>query len=318
MKQKILLTGIGGPAGINAAKLFEKYKDFFYVIGCDINPHSAGQFFVDKFVICERVSDEEKYLNWIRDFVIENKINVVIPTVAEELILINKVKDYSGCENINIIVSTQEVLNLCDHKNKLYEWMSNFFPLYMEKWFFVDNKANLSFDADDYFIKPIKGRGSRGCRIVSKKELIFLKDNSREQIVAMEILPGKEWTVDAYVNRDGSFAYIVPRLRLGLSGGISSIGKTDKNEKVIRQTKEVLEKMNCYGPVFVQWKEDVYGEPKMVEINPRLSGGVTITALAGADPIQCLKSELIDEKQLHDVNWKEITVSRYFEEKIVL
>jgi hypothetical protein len=55
----------------------------------------------------------------------------------------------------------------------------------------------------------------------------------------------------------------------------------------------------------------------MVEINPRASGGLTITALSGADTGEFLKKEIVDDKSVTQTNWKEITVTRYFEEKIV-
>jgi carbamoylphosphate synthase large subunit len=55
----------------------------------------------------------------------------------------------------------------------------------------------------------------------------------------------------------------------------------------------------------------------MVEINPRLSGGLTITSLAGANPFNAMDSELRLGSAVKNVKWEEITVTRYFEEKIV-
>lgn len=316
-KINLLITGVGGPAGVNASKLLKEFKEDFKVFGCDINQNSAGQFFVDTFSVCERVSDEDVYLKWMVEYVVNNKIDILVPTVAEELVLMDKLKKLLNKSNIEIIVSRHEVLELCDHKDRLYKWMDDNFPNYIGNWEKLARNKNPDWEADSYFIKPVKGRGSRGCRLVAKKELAFIAENLTEEIIAMEVLPGKEWTVDAYVNADGSFAYVTPRLRLGLSGGISSIGKTDDNGEVILMTREVLGKLGCRGPVFIQWKQDINEKPKMVEINPRMSGGLTITALAGANPITCLKAEIIDQKPCTNLDWKEVTVTRYFEERIV-
>jgi carbamoyl-phosphate synthase large subunit len=316
-KVNVLVTGVGGPAGINCLKLLQKYKKYFNLFGVDINSHSAGQFFSHQFFIGEKVRDEKKYLEWTKKFIIENKIDLVIPTVAEELVLMEKLKN-SIPENVQILVSENKVLELCDEKDRLYSWMDKNFPSYMGKW--VRLKKIPIFKYKNYFIKPVKGRGSRGCRLVTKNELKeLLKVNKKEMkdFIAMEVLPGREWTVDTYVNADGSFAYITPRLRLGLSGGISQLGKTDRNEQVIKQTKEVFEKLKVRGPVFIQWKEDAHGKPKMVEINPRMSGGLTISALAGASAGEAIFAEYCKKKPLRDVKWKEVTVTRYFEEKIV-
>jgi carbamoyl-phosphate synthase large subunit len=316
IKIKILITGIGGPAGVNAVRLMQDLREHYYVYGTDINPNSAGQFFVDEFVICERVLDEEKYIKWTAEFVKHNNINVLIPTVAEELVLMEEVRKLIG-EEVKIIVSPHETLELCDEKNKLYAWMDVNFPDLIGKWQLLDS-GELKFHEDCYFLKPVKGRGSKGCRLISIDEVHAISTKeSEEKFVLMENLPGREWTVDVYVNDDGSIAYTVPRLRLGLSGGISSIGRTDRNEEVIKITEKVLTKLKCKGPIFMQWKEDKNGKPKMVEINPRLSGGLTITSLAGANPFNAMDSELRLGSAVKNVKWEEITVTRYFEEKIV-
>jgi carbamoyl-phosphate synthase large subunit len=325
----ILVTGVGGPAGVNTAKLLMKYSKNFKIFGVDINSHSAGQFFSHQFFICERVSDEQKYLKWTKDFILKNKIDLVIPTVAEELVLMEKLQKIIP-ERVKILVSGNQLLELCDEKDRLYGWMTKNLPEYMGKWVRLDKKdiSKKIFKAKNYFIKPVKGRGSRGCRQVTHAELLNLLKNDKanmKNFIAMEVLPGREWTVDCYVNDDGKFAYITPRLRLGLSGGISQIGQTDNDKRVIETAKKIFETLSSnfekqskvYGPVFVQLKEDENGIPKMVEVNPRASGGLSITALSGANMADCVYAEIIKRKPLYNLKWKEVTVTRYFEDKIV-
>lgn len=172
-KINILVTGVGGPAGVNMTRLLMKEKKYFNIFGLDINSHSSGQFFSHQFFIGERVSDEKKYLNFTADFIKKNKIDVLVPTVAEELVLMESLGKLLKKRKINceIIVSDNDCLELCDHKDKLYKWMDGNFPEYMGKWARLDKKV--SWKSSDYFIKPVKGRGSRGCRAVGSKELDF-------------------------------------------------------------------------------------------------------------------------------------------------
>jgi carbamoyl-phosphate synthase large subunit len=167
-KINILITGVGGPAGINTAKLLQKYIKNFNLFGIDINKYSAGQFFCDMFFICERVSDEKKYIEWMKNFVLKNKIDVIIPTVAEELILMQKLEKLIS-PKIIIVASSHTVLEICDEKDKLYSWMTEILPEYMGQWSRI-NQTKL-FPNANYFIKPVKGRGSRGCRLVTSDEL---------------------------------------------------------------------------------------------------------------------------------------------------
>ncbi len=319
-KLNILVTGVGGPAGVNVCALLKK-QGSFTIFGTDINPYAAGQFMCEHFALGKPVADEEAYLAWIAEHVTKNRIAIIVPTVAEELVLVDKLHaklDEVGAAHVRILASNPETLALCDEKDKLYAWTTEHFPQYIGRWQRLDKK--IAWDSPQYFIKPVKGRGSRGCRLVTKDELEFLitHDTNSKNMIAMEVLPGKEWTVDAYVNEDGSFAYLVPRLRLALAGGISQIGRTDSRADVIKVARDILSTLKCRGPVFIQLKEDKNGMPKMVEVNPRASGGLMITALAGADFAACLKAEYVDNQPLHDVPWKEVTVTRYFENKIVL
>jgi carbamoyl-phosphate synthase large subunit len=314
-KIKVMVSGAGGPAGVNVCKLLKKYSAKFEIYACDISPNAAGKKFADHFVVCPYV-EEKKALKWFSEYIEKNKIVFLIPTVAETLVEMEALQEKVE-KTTKIIISDHETIYICHEKDKLYEWMEKNFGEYMGKWQKLDKFP--VWKEEEYFIKPIIGRGSRGCRNVSAKELKDLLKNKKEEMrkyVAMEVLPGREWTVDCYVNADGTFSYIVPRLRLGLSGGISSLGKTDKNLKVIEQTKKILEKLKCRGPVFVQWKEDKNRKPKMVEINPRASGGLAITALSGGNMAESLMAE-IKNKPICNKPWKEITVVRYFEEIIL-
>jgi carbamoyl-phosphate synthase large subunit len=153
---------------------------------------------------------------------------------------------------------------------------------------------------------------------VSKGDLLHFLDTSPRSgdYVVMDRLRGVEWTVDVYVAQDGSFPMIVPRERLGLSGGISLKGKTVKQSAIIEASRMLLRDLPCRGPICIQWMADAKGNPKLVEVNPRLSGGVMITAAAGADPMACLVTEL-ENGFVPPVDWREVTVIRYFDERVL-
>lgn len=313
-KIKILVTGVGGPAGVNAVRLFERFKDRAEIFGVDSDPLSAGRFFVEDFAVIPLASDTEKYASEFSKKINEWQIDYILPTVAEELVIIGEA--LGGYKN-KLIISDLIALEICHDKRKLYAWVQAHMPEMMPQWQTLDQPIN--FKAEQYFIKPAFGRGARGCRVINADELGYLtgrQDAGQSETIMMEILPGKEWTVDAYINKDGSYAFIAPRSRLSLSGGISAKGRTEKNEKLIALTKKLLDGLSCRGPICVQWKNDKNGEPKLVEINPRLSGGIMITALAGADPIECLLAE-IENRAIVNQDWKEITVVRYLTEKII-
>ncbi len=307
----ILVTGVGGPAGINAVKLLSQQSDItIYAVDTDLL--SAGQFFAHHFFQVPLVADYDNYSLVLQGIVKKYNIHAILPTVSEELIVIRRALE--GI-NVKIVLSPQLTLELCHDKRLLYTWMDENFLEYMVKWQTLDVRE--MWEDQTYFIKPSHGRGARGCRRVARSEIAYWREllSPRKEWLIMEDLPGTEWTVDAYVTSSGRISMNVPRERLALSGGISLKGRTVKEAKVIYQTEAVIKKLPFYGPICFQWKADKNNEPKLVEINPRLAGGVAISALAGADPMQCLIQELRCEKS-PIIDWKEVTVIRYFEEKI--
>ena len=303
-KHNVLVTGAGGPAGVNAIRLLS-LRDDVHICATDIDPLAAGQLHAHQFETMERLSDRVAYNSSLQDLLTKWNIDVLIPTVHEELFY---VRDAKGDHPSAMFLSSQEALRLGDDKHALYEWASTHVPEYIGGWQLLSDELRL--EGNELFLKPVQGRGARGCRVITRDEAAFLREHEGENAsnwLLMEVLPGTEWSVDTYIAHDGTFVYVVPRERLALTGGISIKGKTVRHEQVISQTKDLLSREEFRGPVQVQWKADKNSNPKLVEINPRLSGGLMITKAAGADPIDCMLRELFGE-HLEETLWEEKVV----------
>jgi len=312
-KIKILVTGVGGPAGINIARLLRE-RDDVVVTGCDVDSTAAGQFLVDTFLVAPFVRETEKYKSWMIEA--SKNVDIVIPTVDEELAVL---ATFASELTAFIPLSLQATLEIAADKLSAYQWALEHIPEYAPKFVSLSDWSPSWSDAEMLFIKPRHGRGGRGCRLLKPTELMYLKQHETDlsDFIVMEYLPGTEWTVDAYVAKNGEIVYLVPRERLGLSGGISIKGRTVKNEAVIEATKALIAQLDMAGPVCIQWKADAQGQPKFVEINPRLSGGLMITVTAGVDPAAAIVAETRGEV-LTVQDWQEVTVVGHFEYKQLL
>ncbi|MFT5036483.1 MAG: carbamoyl-phosphate synthase large subunit [Candidatus Azotimanducaceae bacterium] len=311
-KKIVLVTGIGGPAGVNTVRLLKDEPDVF-VIGCDIDENSSGRFFVDVFLVSPNVSEKSEYEAWIRKTVEEHSVDILIPTVHEELPVLLVFKDTLPC---TVVMSEAEAIAVGDDKKIAYEWAEKNIPEHAIKWTVLSAWTPQWSDQAQQFIKPRQGRGTRGCSVVSKDEIFNLQKLSLdpESLIVMELVEGIEWTVDAYIGGDGTLVYTVPRERLGLAGGISIKGKTVKHQAVLDATKKVLSTLSCAGPVCVQFKADQEGTPRFIEINPRLSGGLPISVAAGINPVKNMLREHTGER-LEEQEWSEVTVLGYYEYK---
>jgi carbamoyl-phosphate synthase large subunit len=309
-KKTILVTGVGGPAGINIVRLLEEQPDV-YVLGADIDELATGRLFVDEFLISPRVSEAVAYREWVEHTVKERGVQLFIPTVDEELYPLSEFVAALPCVTP---LSSRETLEIARDKLRSYEHIATCLPE-LAPAFVPLSQWSVNWQLEKkLFLKPRQGRGGRGCRLITRAELTWLKANHSEpeSLIVMEELPGTEWTVDAYVAKDGTLVYLVPRERLGLSGGISVKGRSVAHKEVIQATKALLGQLSCKGPVCIQWKQDTAGRPKFVEINPRLSGGLMITVLSGIDPVAPLLAE-VEETHQTEQAWQETTVIGHFE-----
>lgn len=302
----ILVTTCGGAAGVGALRLLSEYCECY---STDIDKNATGRIFSKDFRICSPVSSFENYSKDLQQMIQDWNIDYVIPILPEELEVIEKVVNQTKA---NILISPTETLSICCDKVKFYEWANKEVPEFVTKWQTLDTNSTLPGEIT--FLKPARGRGSKNCYKFNREELeLFKKQIAKEELqnwINMEYLPGEEWTVDCYVRKhDKKIDFIVPRQRLQVLGGVCIKGKTEKNVQLIENTKKILNSLDFVGPICVQWKTDVNGKYKLLEINPRLSGGCLITSSVGADAMKCFLNDVNGIQE--EVKWIESIVLGY-------
>jgi carbamoyl-phosphate synthase large subunit len=308
----ILVTAVGGSAGLSALR-FLKDQEGVCVHGVDINPNSEGQYFAHQFRVMAPFRDKEAYARDLHALIAEWEIDIVVPTLDEEMEVI---QDVLAGTAVHILASPKETLQIVMNKKKFYDWVALHMPKFGAHVTTLDKEPD--WDAPSYFVKPVHGRGGSGCALVSKKDLASERNSSSNPsaMLVMETLAGREWTVDAYVTKSGVVRYVVPRERLVVESGVSKKGRTEKHEVIMDATRELISQLSFYGPICVQFIEDGEGNPKLLEVNARMSGGSPITRLAGADPMKCFIEE-VGGVEPYDVEWKEIIGVGYTAYKIV-
>lgn len=131
--------------------------------------------------------------------------------------------------------------------------------------------------------KPRHGSASRGIRIFHNIDDLMHLDNMQEYIVQEYIANREEYTVDCYVSQQGEVLTVVPRCRLEVMGGEVTRTITCRNAVLDRMSREVIEKFNLRGPVTLQYLHDLDTDRYLLmEVNPRLGGGVVCSIYAGA------------------------------------
>ncbi len=135
--------------------------------------------------------------------------------------------------------------------------------------------------------KPRHGSASKGIAIVHSTDELRPYLSSRPTHLLQRYIHRRcEYTVDCYVALDGDIKVVSPRRRGEVTGGEVSTSETVEAPEIVALTVDVIKKMNLKGAVTVQFIVDldsIDDSPMIMEINPRLGGGVVTSVHAGAD-----------------------------------
>ena len=115
---------------------------------------------------------------------------------------------------------------------------------------------------------------------------------------------------------DGEVLCAVPRIRLSTSGGEVDRTETRRIDELLEASDSILRRLGFRGPVTLQFLFDkATGSYLLMEINPRLGGGVVCSILAGADIPSMLLAEAAGEKAEPCRSWRDrALMARYFSE----
>lgn len=131
--------------------------------------------------------------------------------------------------------------------------------------------------------KPRRGSASRGIKIFHTLDELMQLENLSDYLVQEYLENKDEYTVDCYVSQAGEILTVVPRVRLEVMGGEVTRTITCRNATLDKLSREVIEKFRLRGPVTLQFLHDIdRNRFLLMEVNPRLGGGVVCSIYAGA------------------------------------
>ncbi len=117
-------------------------------------------------------------------------------------------------------------------------------------------------------------------------------------LLVMEHLGGSEWSVDC-AGRHGELLCAVQRKKSSLAGHGQTIGN---NAEIQGMVTRLTAHYRLNGLFNIQFKEGVNG-PRLLEINPRPSGGFGMACLSGANlahiALQGIKGEVFQQPTIH-------------------
>ncbi len=297
-KLNILFTCIGRRVSLldgfrKAAKQLKVNASFFGTDTTELSP--ALQLCDEAFLV--KPTTHSGYIRQLLSIVKDNKVNLLVPTVDLDLKLLAQNKPKFIAAGCQVLVSTPEVIDICQDKRKTYRFLvKNGFdtPLTMSVRSAL-SKGKLNWPC---FLKPWDGYAGRGNAVVNNRRELSFFAKRIPNAICQQFIEGTEYTCDVYIDFDLKVRCVVPRKRIEVRTGEVSKAQIIKNTKIMRQAACLAEKLGAGpGVITLQLFLTSSGKIKFVEINPRFGGGAPLSIKAGANFPKWILQELSGKKQ---------------------
>lgn len=315
-----LITAIGSFAADIVIKSLKQHG--FRVVGTDIYPREwivdAGN--VDAFFRVPLASDRAAYLHALQQICVSEGVQDLLPLTDVEIDVLNENRSWFEAHNICLCLSPKESIYVCRDKLATARLLSK---SKLQKYVIPFLSASEAHDLpDDWFpiiCKPVNGRSSQGIRRYARREDArdFLCSAEQSSYLIQPLIEGIVVTADLCRTPDGSQCIICARRELlrTMNGAGTSVQVfyDPALETACAQIAEVLQVVGCVNFEFICGPDGSY---HFIECNPRFSGGVEFSCIAGYDyvwnHIKCFHGQAIDAA----VPFPELYIARKYEEYI--
>lgn len=166
--------------------------------------------------------------------------------------------------------------------------------------------------------KPRYGSLSRGIKVFYNMENLMHVENLSEYLIQEYIENVEEYTSDNYITQEGEVLVTVTRKRIEVTGGESTRTQTIREPRLEELSRRVIEAFQLRGPVTLQFLYDPAKDRYLLmEVNPRLGGGVICSVFAGAPIFDYIIREALGTTLQPCDDWAEGTLAaRYWKEAI--
>ncbi|PLS01099.1 ATP-grasp domain-containing protein [Neobacillus cucumis] len=291
------------------------------VVAIDCDATAPALRFADFAEIVPAITNPE-YLLQLKQLCQKHEIDAVLSLIDPELSVLAEQKENFEKENIRLIVSSKEIVDICFDKYRTYKFLEEHhlpgIPTYinLNKIISEIESGKLDFPI---IVKPKNGSASIGISIVnSLKELLAVWRDSGE-LIAQPFMDGDEYGIDCYIDLlNASTTNIFCKKKIKMRAGETDKSLSVNDPSLIHLIEELIRKLNPVGPIDI----DCFKTEKgyfISEINPRFGGGYPHAHEAGQNFIKNMINNLAGTSNKADIgNYSGGSVMIKFDDVILL
>lgn len=293
----ILFTGVG-----RRVELLQAFRNAALVLNKDLKIYGADMTgTAPALAYCDYTRKvvamkDEKYIDNLLSICEADKIDLLIPTIDTDLLVLAENKEKFEVIGTKVMISAPDKVRICRDKNNTSQ-------------FFVDCGLHAPMPVNDWkeyksvypaFIKPKDGSSSINAFKVDDADELEVYAGQVEDYIVQPFVSGREYTIDIFCDFNGNPISIVPRERVQVRAGEVLKTQICMDQTMIEESKALCKAFKPCGSMTVQLIRDEKGIDWFIEINPRFGGGAPLSMKAGARSAESIL-EMLDGKIVEEI-----------------
>lgn len=261
---RVLITGAQGPAG--SALVRQLLARGHEVVACDMLPGQVSGL----DVVVVPPADDPGMVPTLARLAHAHAVDLVIPTVSEELSVMAASVDAFGCR---VLVSPSQTVQVAADKLTTMWFLERRglpVPRFCVPSDVADADAALALLGAPLIVKPRVSRGGRGVVVVDDASAWPAPDDSQ---ILQEFAPGHEWAPVVWLEDEEATVVVLRKTELkeGRVGNAVSVvrDESEQAQAVGRIAVDVARALGVVGPVDMDVRLLADGRPVVLEVNAR-------------------------------------------------
>jgi hypothetical protein len=266
----VLVFPCGTEIGLEIYRSLKYARDIRLYGGSSVSSNH-GKFVYENYIDGIPFFSNPGFENYLNQIIKKYKIDFLIPAHDSVALKLSEIAKDLNCV---VIGAPKKTCEICRSKKKTYEIFKNIIKIpMMYNETFETNPSLLRYPL---FLKPEIGEASRGTFIAQSLDDLNFYTKKNKELLIIEYLPGREFTIDCFTDRNRILKFSGARIRTRIVNGIS----VDTEPYSNYQLNEIAQTINSFlsfrGPWFFQVKENSDGEFVLLEIGPRIAGSMAL------------------------------------------
>jgi hypothetical protein len=241
-----------------------------YSAGCEETSHAPFAFVKHYSVPNVR---ESGWLEALNEILRIEAIDYIFPAHDDVLLALS---ENASRMPARVVTSPVETCQITRFKSKTYRHLASSVP--------VPRVFAHSDDIDEFpiFLKPDRGQGSQETTVIDDRDALaeVIRRGLNGKLL-LEFLPGAEYTIDCFSDRDQGLMFCAGRERVRTRNGIAMHSRCVDNPLFEEYARRIGQRLELHGAWFFQLKRDRSGNLRLLEVAPRIAGTMALNRVKG-------------------------------------